>query len=184
VTFAEFLRTPLAEWEDEFQSMHMKLPDKIKFRSLHSENSKGHATAPPSSVAPAASAPQARLTQGDAKDLHLLDGCIQRVTALQARMATRDGDFKFLTGNFTLWKALFQNLQIVPNLTGLAERKEDYNPDKLPPVEVLMIWERELRARVVQKRSELQLSGLILAVPALVVSGIEQEAAQRICSYA
>jgi hypothetical protein len=40
-----------------------------------------------------------------------------------------------------------------------------------------MIWERELRARVVQKRSKLQLSGLILAVPALVVSGIEQEAA-------
>ncbi len=110
----------------------------------------------------------------------MLDGCIQRVTALQARMATRDRDLKFVTGNFTLWKALFQHLQRVPNLPGLEEKKEEL----LPEVEELMIWERELRARVVQKRSELQLSGLIRAVPALVVSGIEQEAAQRICSYA
>ena len=180
MSFADFLETPLAEWEEEFKSMHMKLPDKIKLRKLHNENSKGRDPIPTNSVVPAVSAPQARLTQGEAKELHWLDGCIQRVTALQARMATRDGDLKFVTGNFTLWKALFQDLQIVPNLTGLAEKKEEV----LPPVEVLMIWERELRARVVQKRLELQLSGLILAVPALVVSGIEQEAAQRICSYA
>ena len=131
MTFAEFLRTPLAEWEDEFQSMHMKLPDKIKFRSLHSENSKGHATAPPSSVAPAASAPQARLTQGEAKELHWLDDCIQRVTELQARMATRDGDLKFVTGNFTLWKALFQDLQIVLNFIRVSSVTRVYKVNRV-----------------------------------------------------
>ncbi len=46
-----------------------KLADKIRFRSLHSQ---GHATAP-TSLVPAASAPQARLTQGEAQELQVLD---------------------------------------------------------------------------------------------------------------
>jgi hypothetical protein len=50
VPFADFLETPLAEWEEEFKSMNMKLPDKIKLRRLHKENSKGHVPIPTNSV--------------------------------------------------------------------------------------------------------------------------------------
>ncbi len=82
--------------------------------------------------------------------------------------------------NFTRWEALFAELQSVPNLTGLADKKAEV----LPRVEMLQLWERELRAREVQKRSELQLRVVMLNVPALVAVGIEQEAAQRICSFA
>ena len=142
----------------------MKLPDKIKLRKLHNENSKRHVPIP----------------TNEAQELQGLDGCIQHLIQLQARLLSRESDFDFVTTNFSLWKALFAELQIVPNLTRLAEIKEGV----LPPVELLKIWERELRARVVQKRSELQLRGLMLTVPALVVAGIEQEAAQRICSFA
>ena len=163
--------------------MHMKLADKIKLRKLHNDNpnnpNKVRVPIPTNSVVPAVSAPEVCLTKGEAKELLGLDGCIQRVTELQARLLTSDGSRNSVNMNYDKWKALFAELQSV-NLTGLAEKKEDV----MPPVEVLKIWERELRARVVQKRSKLQLSGLILAVPALVVSGIEQEAAQRICSYA
>ena len=173
MTFAEFLRTPLAEWEDECTRLNVKLADKIRFRSLHNENSKCH-----TSVVPAASAPQARLTQ-EAQELQGLDGCIQHVTALQARLATGDGDRNFVLKNFSLWKELFAKLQSVPNLTGLADKKAEV----LPHVQVLHIWERELRARAMQKRSELQQRGLMLTVPDLVVVGIEREAAQRICSF-
>ena len=179
MSFADFLETPLAEWEEEFKNMHMEVPYKIKLRKLHNENSKGRDPIPTNSVVPAVSAPEVCLTKREAKELLGLDGCIQRVTELQARLLTSDGTRNSVNMNYDKWKALFAELQSV-NLTGLAEKKEDV----MPPVEVLKIWERELRARVVQKRSELQLSGLILAVPALVVSGIEQEAAQRICSYA
>ena len=180
MSFADFLETPLAEWEEEFKNMHMEVPYKIKLRKLHNENSKGRDPIPTNSVVPAVSAPEVCLTKREAKELLGLDGCIQRVTELQARLLTCDGSRNSVNMNFDKSKALFAELQSVPNLTALADTKTDM----LPPVELLMIWERELRARVVQKRSELQLSGLILAVPALVVSGIEQEAAQRICSYA
>jgi hypothetical protein len=45
------------------------------------------------------------------------------------------------------------------------------------------VWERELRDRIVQLRSVLQIQGLVLSVPALVAEGIEKEAAQRIFSF-
>jgi hypothetical protein len=38
VSFADFLETPLAEWEDEFKRLGMNLPDKIKFRNIYKEN--------------------------------------------------------------------------------------------------------------------------------------------------
>jgi hypothetical protein len=117
-----------------------------------------------------------------AQELLGLEGCIQRVTALQARLLTPDGNRDFVNMNFSLWEALFAELQSVPNLTvtGLADKKAEV----LPRVEMLQLWERELRAREVQKRSELQLRVVMLTVPALVAVGIEQEAAQRICSFA
>ncbi len=131
-------------------------------------------------MVPAVSAPEVCLTKGEAKELLGLDGCIQRVTELQARLLTSDGSRNSVNMNYDKWKALFAELQSVPNLTGLAETKKD----RLPPVEVLKIWERELRARLMQKRSDLQLRGLIQIFPDLVGCGIEEEAAQRICSYA
>jgi hypothetical protein len=158
--------------------MNMELSHKIKLRKLHNENSKRRDPIPTNSVVPAVSAPQDCLTS-EAKELLELDDCIQRVTELQVRLLTRDGNRNVVNMNYTLWEALLAKLQSVPNLTGLAEKKEDV----LPRVEVLMFWERELRARVVQKRSELQQRGLIEVLPALFVCGVEKEAAQRICSY-
>ena len=180
MSFADFLETPLSEWEEDFKNMHMEVPYKIKLRKLHNENSKGRDPIPTNSVVPAVSAPEVCLTKREAKELLGLDGCIQRVTELQARLLTSDGTRNSVNMNFDMSKALFAELQSVPNLTGLAETKKD----RLPPVEVLKIWERELRARVVEKRSELQQRRLIKSFPDLVVAGIEQEAAQRICSYA
>jgi hypothetical protein len=83
------------------------------------------------------------LTQGEAQELQVLDGFIQHVTALQSRLATRDGNRDFLLTNFTLWEALLAELKSIPNLTGLEDKKAEV----LPPVKVLMMWERELRAR-------------------------------------
>jgi len=78
VSFADFLETPLAEWEEEFKKLpDMTLPNKIKLRKLHNANSKGHVPIPTNSVVPAVSAPQARLTQREAQELQGLDGCIQ-----------------------------------------------------------------------------------------------------------
>jgi len=77
VSFADFLETPLAEWEEEFKNMHMEVPYKIKLRKLHNENSKGRDPIPTNSVVPAVSAPQALLTKREAQELKGLDGCIQ-----------------------------------------------------------------------------------------------------------
>jgi len=99
---------------------------------------------------------------------------------LITRLATQGSNRQFLLKTFDLWEEVYANLQTIPgNFTGLS----DATVDAIPPIEVVKLWERELRERIVLLKSALHFRGLMLSVPALVAAGIEQEAAQRICTF-